>query len=66
MNSKSGKMWMAMFMAQVLVVPWHLPGGAEENHENNHYSRSPGQDMILRPKHKGLLLPTVQLWLVSV
>lgn len=66
MNSESGKMWMAMFVAYVLVVTWHLLGGAEENHENNHYSRSPGQDMLLRPEHKGLLLPVVQLCVVNV
>jgi len=44
---------------------WHLLGGAEVNHENNHYSRSPGQSLLLRPEHKGLLLPMVQLCLVN-
>jgi len=47
-------------------VLWHLPGRAEENHENNHYSRSPGQGLILNPEHKGQLLPIVHLCLVNV
>jgi len=47
-------------------VPWRLPGAAEENHENNHHSRSAGQDLILIPEHKGLLLSIVQLCLVNV
>ena len=29
MKSETGKMCMAMFVAKVLLVPWHLPGRAE-------------------------------------